>query len=95
MPEFAARVASVRVTPSRADDVSTVIRVVVEAHDITCDPLIQLIDKQVAVRLEVMPLPLTPIEEAIEAAYEEEDPEPVAVPTAGRRRNGTRSSEQS
>lgn len=90
MPDFAARVASVRITPSRADDVKTVVRVIIESHDISCDPLVGLIDKDVAVTLELLPLPLTPIEKAIEQASKEA----VAVPAAGRRRNGTRSSEQ-
>lgn len=95
MPEFAARVASVRITPSRADDVATVIRVIVEAHDITCDPLVELIDKQVAVRLDLLPLPLTPIETAIaEADDDRSEGNSVLVPSAGRRRNGTRSSER-
>lgn len=60
-----------------------------------CDPLVELIDKQVAVRLDLLPLPLTPIETAIaEADDDRSEGNSVLVPSAGRRRNGTRSSEQ-
>lgn len=68
---------------------NTVVRIVVEAHDVTCDPLITLIDKQVSVRLELLPLPLTPIEDAIEQSRNGHSDVPTPIPSNVRRRRGT------
>ncbi len=91
--QFRARLAAVRGTPSRADDVRTVVRLNLECHDLPGDDWIFLatnIGEELAIHLEHAPPAPTPLEEAIDAATEQE----VVVPSAGRRRNGTRSSER-
>jgi hypothetical protein len=97
MSEFRARLASVRATPSRADDVRTVTRVMLEAHDIPVDPLVGYLGEDVRVTITTIPPPLLPLDEALEELGEAEDhgtngTGEVAV-ARGRRRRGTRSSE--
>lgn len=90
-----ARLASVRATPSRADDVRTVVRVMLELHDVPVDPLVELLDEQVIFSVaRAAPTP-TPLEEAIAEAPEPQHAngtydEPVVIPSAGRRRRGSR-----
>lgn len=98
MPQFTARLAAVRATPSRADDVKTVTRISLEAHDISVDALVEILGDDVRVNLVKAAMPLTPIEQAIDEAEDVETEDQgtnghdVEV-SVGRRRRGTRSSE--
>ena len=80
MPQFTARLAAVRATPSRADDVKTVTRIVLEAHDISVDPLVEFLGDDVRVTLATVPMPLTPIEQAIDEAEEPSSPRKPSSP---------------
>ena len=86
--QFRARVASVRINPSRSEDATTVTRILLEAHDIEVDQLRLLLDRDVFVVLTQAETRQTPIEAAI-AASTPNGQEPTPMPTAGRRR-GTR-----
>jgi hypothetical protein len=91
--QFRARLASIRTTPSRSDDAKTVTRVLLEAHDTPLDPLGGYIDAEVYVTLQEADLPRTPLESAIERANgANQGPvdEIASVPSAGRRRRGSR-----
>lgn len=94
--QFKARLAAVRGTPSRADDVKTVIRLNLEAHDISSDWLMSQLGNDVVVDVNLSPLEKLPLEVAIDEAASPNGTvdERVEVPSAGRRRSGTRSSEQ-
>ncbi|HXJ31404.1 MAG TPA: hypothetical protein VNG35_12235 [Gemmatimonadales bacterium] len=85
------RLASVRATPSRADDVRTVVRVLLEFHDIPVDSLIELLDEQVGVVIARAAPAATPLEMAIARAPETNgtSTDSVTLPAAGRRRRGT------
>jgi hypothetical protein len=86
------RLASVRATPSRADDVRTVVRVLLEFHDIPVDSLIELLDEQVGVVIARAAPAATPLEMAIATAAPEPNgtsTDSVTLPAAGRRRRGT------
>jgi hypothetical protein len=100
MSEFRARLASVRATPSRADDVKTVTRVLLEAHDIEVDPLVEYLGDDVRVVITSSPLPRLPLEQAIDNADLTIDKADLdhgtngtAEVSAGRRRRGIRSAE--
>jgi len=96
--QFAARLASIRSTPSRSDDVSTVTRILFEAHDISVDALVRELGEDLVVDWARRGPTPTPLEEAIEAsstngrvaAEQEVQVEPVGVAAAGGRRRGTR-----
>jgi hypothetical protein len=89
--QFQARLAQVNGTVSRKADAPKVVQVKLEPLMVTeLDWLFEHLGRHVVVELRLALLPLLPMEEAIEEAYQE----PVAIPAAGRRRNGTRSSEQ-
>jgi hypothetical protein len=85
------RLASVRATPSRAEDARTVVRVMLEFHDIPVDPLIELLDEQVGVAIARAAPAATPLEMAIATAPETNGTldDPITLPAAGRRRRGT------
>jgi len=66
MPQFSGRLAGIRITPSRSEDADTVVRLLVEAHDITVDDLAQLVGKDtLVVHMNLRPPPATPREQAI------------------------------
>jgi len=66
MPQFSGRLAGIRITPSRSEDADTVVRLLVEAHDITIDELAQLVGKDtLVVHMNLRPAPATPLEQAI------------------------------
>jgi hypothetical protein len=101
--QFKARLAAVRGTPSRADDVRTVIRLNLEAHDIPADWLFEQLGEDLVVNLAQSTPSMGPLFEADEEEMEdrsnghvedEAESERVVVPSNGRRRHGTRSSEQ-
>lgn len=89
--QFRARLASIRITPSRSEDAADTSRFVFEAHDLAVDPMRAMLDRDVIVTLQQAPIPPTPLDEAIDAALEhgtnvtDQTPSPVA----GRRRRGT------
>jgi hypothetical protein len=101
--QFKARLAAVRGTPSRADDVRTVVRLNLEAHDVPTDWLFSQLGEDLVVNLSEATASMGPLFEAedtedrsnghladeVDADLEE----PVAIPSNGRRRHGTRSSE--
>lgn len=98
--QFRARLATVRGTPSRADDVRTVVRLNLEAHDISTDWLFEQLGEDLVVDLNLGPLVKLPLDEALEQSSpngtvdHSTEQEQVVVPSNGRRRHGTRSSEQ-
>jgi hypothetical protein len=104
--QFKARLAAVRGTPSRADDVRTVVRLNLEAHDVSTDWLFSQLGEDLVVNLAEVTASMGPLFEAEEAetedrsnghvadAVDEDEEEPVTIPSNGRRRHGTRSSEQ-
>jgi hypothetical protein len=97
--QFKARLAAVRGTPSRADDVRTVVRLNLEAHDIPSDWLFSQLGEDLVVSLAEAQASMGPLFEADEEEVEDRtnghvDEDEVAVPSAGRRRRGTRASEQ-
>ncbi|HKE93910.1 MAG TPA: hypothetical protein VKB34_06370 [Povalibacter sp.] len=99
--QFKARLAAVRGTPSRADDVRTVVRLNLEAHDISSDWLFSQLGEDLVVNLAESSMSMGPLFEAEDAGEEVEDrtnghveEADAGVPAAGRRRRGTRSSEQ-
>lgn len=76
---FSARLASVRATPSRANDVRTVCRIQFEAHDLgVVDELVELLADNLEISLRRLPPEPTPMELAINGE--------VLPPSAGRRR---------
>jgi hypothetical protein len=87
---FRARVASVRITPSRSEDADTVERVLLEAHDTEVDPLRELIDHEVYVTLAEAPLRRTPMEEAIDQVPANGRVDAAVPVSTGRRRRGTK-----
>lgn len=98
--QFKARLAAVRGTPSRADDVRTVVRLNLEAHDIPSDWLFSQLGEDLTVTLSEVTVSMGPLFEGEDetetstngtAEYAEEE---VAMPSNARRRHGTRSSEQ-
>jgi|SRR5215469_17442884 len=111
--QFKARLAAVRGTPSRADDVRTVVRLNLEARDIPGDWLFSQLGEDLVVNLAEVTPSMGPLFEAEKAEVEEVeevkevedrsnghlpeaedvDEEQVVVPSSGRRRHGTRSSE--
>ena len=97
--QFKARLAAVRGTPSRADDVRTVVRLNLEAHDIPSDWLFSQLGEDLVVNLAEGTVSMGPLfeaegeEEVEDASNGHVDEEEVVVPSNGRRRHGTRSSE--
>lgn len=94
--EFSARLASIRSTPSRADDADTVTRIMLEAHDLEG---VEWLTSRLGKDLEVsvggaVRLPLDEALENLEPAEPGENGTSVEV-SAGRRRRGTSSSERS
>ena len=98
--QFKARLAAVRGTPSRADDVRTVVRLNLEAHDIPSDWLFSQLGEDLVVNLVEATPSMGPLFESDEQEVEDrnnghaEVEEDVAVPSTARRRHGTRSIEQ-
>lgn len=102
--QFRARLAAVRGTPSRADDVRTVVRLNLEAHDIPSDWLFSQLGEDLTVDLSEAAVSMGPLFEAedvegrsngrVAEPVEVDEEETVAIPSNGRRRHGTRSSEQ-
>jgi len=94
--EFYARIAAVRGTPSRADDVRTVVRINLEAHDLDPAWLFENLGDAVSIELRSIPPPKLPMDEALEQTYESYETNgqaEVGPVQQGRRRRGTRSSE--
>lgn len=89
--QFRARLASIRITPSRSEDANDVSRFLLEAHDLEIDPIRRLIDQDVYVTLTAAPPLATPLEDAIASALvvEPNGAAPTPLPSAGRRRRGT------
>jgi len=105
--QFRARLAAVRGTPSRADDVRTVVRLNLEAHDIPSDWLFSQLGEDLVVNLAEGTVSMGPLFESEQAeevgdrsnghvaeSVDADEEEPVSIPSNGRRRHGTRSSEQ-
>jgi hypothetical protein len=90
--QFRARLAQVNGTSPRSEDSPNVIAVKLEPTELLeADWLFGKLGCYLVVELFEAPPQRTPIEEAIAAAVDDDD---LVVPSNGRRRNGTRSSEQ-